>query len=154
MEQVVGSQSVFGAVVTQVRLGLIDISGLMLILLWLIFPLGGQASLRLLSTQPSSIVTTSQVGFANLTNSTSQLFDDLQSRLYETNINGLYAASLASPLDIKQGPQDSWGNLKIPTFESLTTPADEAGFKAVPADDETDWASLIGLPVTGLKQQA
>lgn len=154
VEQFIGSQSVFGAIYTQLRLQLVDVTGIALILLWLISPLGGQASLRLLSTRSSAVITTTQIGFANLTNSSSQLFDDLQSRIYERTFNGLYTAGLIAPLDVKQSPQDPWGNLKIPVFETLSGPPDDAGFKTISDDNQTDWASLIGLPVTGLLEGA
>ena len=152
IEQFVGSQSVFGAIFTQVRLQLIDATGTTLILLWLVSPLGGQASLRLLSTG-STAPTTSQIGFGNLSNTISQL-DVSTVNMFQTTFNGLYTASLVSSLDVKQGPRDPWGNPKMPAFESLSTQADEAGFKAVLDNGETDWASLIGIPITGLHQSA
>lgn len=61
--------------------------------------------------------------------------------------------NLLSPLSIKESPQDIWGNVKIPTYESLRTEA-ESGFKPVPSGNGTDWISLIGLPLTGLDRRA
>jgi hypothetical protein len=72
--------------------------------------------------------------------------------LYQSLVNGLYTTTLSSSLSVKQSPQDPWGNIKIPVYESLATESDESSFKAIPDDNQTDWVSLLGLPVIGLKK--
>ena len=154
IEQFTGSQSLSGMISTQARLGLVDLTGIALILMWLISPLGGQASLRLLSTRTTVAESTGQIGFANLSATDATTFSAFRDgSTYQTTMNGLYTTSLLSSLSVKNSPQDIWGNVKIPTFESLPPSADESGYKSIPDGvDDTDWASLIGLPVTGLKQ--
>ncbi|KAI1627703.1 hypothetical protein EDD37DRAFT_663348 [Exophiala viscosa] len=136
LEQGCELKSVFGAIAPQVRLQFLDVAGLLLVLLWLISPLGGQASLRLLSTKASTNLTHSQIGYADPSAQNSGMVSDGFAVVdWASTINGIYVANLIAPLSVKQSPQDAWGN-----------------FKTVPDDDETDWASLLGLPVTGLQE--
>lgn len=72
--------------------------------------------------------------------------------MYESAVDGIYTATLSASLSSKQSPQDPWGNVKIPTYESLATQPDEFGFKSVTRGNETDWVSLLGLPMTGLRE--
>jgi hypothetical protein len=69
--------------------------------------------------------------------------------------NALYTAALLAPLSTKLGPQDPWGNVKIPSLESLShlTP-DPNGWIEVPSSfsDPEAYSSLVGLPVVGLPQ--
>lgn len=156
IEQFVGCQSLSAMIAIQARLRFVDLTGIALILMWLVSPIGGQASLRLLSTRIAMIDSAGQISFANLSATEAITFSAItQGSTYQTTMNGLYTISLLSPLSVKDSPQDPWGNLKIPTFETLRTSADEFGFKPTPEkDDNTDWVSLLGLPITGLKQGA
>jgi hypothetical protein len=152
VEQLSGSKSVFSTLVTPLRLQLIDLCGVLLVLLWLLSPLGSQASLRLLSTRPSAILSTGKVGFTNFTTSGTTLDIAVDTYINSIPVDGLYISALGSSLAIKQGPQDPFGNVKIPTYESLVGDPGETGFVPVPNSTNTDWISLLGVPMTGLDQ--
>jgi hypothetical protein len=126
----------------------------MLVLLWLISPLGSQAALRLLSTSISPLISFGNIGYANLTqtDSWSDLDTSLDTTIFSSDIDVIYISSLASSSEVKQSPQDEWGNVKIPTYESLSTDEDADGFKPLLYHTETDWSSLLGIPMTGLNQ--
>ncbi len=65
----------------------------------------------------------------------------------------LYTAALLAPLSTKLGPEDPWGNVKIPRLENLShhTP-DSSGWIDVPSNFSMpeSYSSLVGLPVVGL----
>lgn len=81
-----------------------------LVVLWLLSPLGGQASLNLLS-----------VGNKGLFNSTKVRYLDTEhQRSFVTSISSptyiydaLYASSLLSSQNLPDAPMDTWGNIKV-----------------------------------------
>lgn len=66
------------------------------------------------------------------------------------SINALYVGSLVAPLSIKNGAQDTWGNIKVPRFETYNRTLDDEGYANLP-DRGIDWISLLGWPVAGLE---
>ena len=150
LEQLLGSQTVFGTIWVQVTLRNLNALGVVLVLLWLISPLGGQSSLRLIAKDAE--VDEENVTFASLdpTNTTSSFTQGFAQTLSGASINALYVGCLVAPLSIKDGAQDTWGNVKIPTFETYNHTIDDGGYAKVPEDD-VDWASLLGQPVAGLE---
>lgn len=68
----------------------------------------------------------------------------------------LYTAALLAPLTTKRGPEDPWGNVKIPNMDSLRhLTSDSSGWIDVPSSfpDPESYSSLVGLPVVGLPQE-
>ncbi|KAL8648773.1 MAG: hypothetical protein Q9226_005857 [Calogaya cf. arnoldii] len=134
LEQLVGSQTVFGAFWVQVILRNFNALGVFLVLLWLVSPLGGQSSLRLVGKDKHMTASSTT----------------LASTLTGGSINALYVGSLVAPLSIKTSAQDTWGNIKIPRFETYNRTLDAEGYATV-GDGDIDWISLLGWPIAGLE---
>lgn len=69
----------------------------------------------------------------------------------------LYTAALLAPLSTKIGPQDSWGNVKVPRLEALNASMPDAnGWVKVPGNISSPetYSSLVGLPIVGLPKNA
>lgn len=67
--------------------------------------------------------------------------------------NSLFATSLLSPDTTKEGPRDTWGNVKIPRIKYFNKSLqDKEGWIKVPINATTPetFSSLIGLPIVGL----
>jgi hypothetical protein len=64
----------------------------------------------------------------------------------------LYTAALLSPIETKLGPRDPWGNVKIPSLESLKeTVSDSEGWISIPHIPHPEsYSALVGIPVVGL----
>lgn len=150
LEQLVGSQTVFGAFWIQVVLQNINALGIFLILLWLISPLGGQASLRLIAQDKEVNAWSATFACINSTWQSSSFAQGFAQTLTGASINALYVGCMVAPLAIKTSAQDSWGNIKIPRFETYNQTVDDEGFSTVP-EEGVDWISLLGQPVAGLK---
>ncbi|KAI4252904.1 MAG: hypothetical protein L6R42_007785 [Xanthoria sp. 1 TBL-2021] len=150
LEQLVGSQTVFGAVWVQVVLRNFNVLGVFLVLLWLISPLGGQASLRLITQGKCVIIANRTMALVDSTGTTSSFTQGFAQTLTGGSINALYVGSLVAPLSIKSGAQGTWGNIKIPRFETYNRTLDDEGYANVP-DHGIDWISLLGWPVAGLE---
>lgn len=151
LEQLVGSQTVFAAIWIQLVLRTFNLLGVLLILLWLISPLGGQAGLRLLSEVKKVNVQDKTFAIVNGTSQISGFSAGFAQTLSGVSINALYSGCLVAPLAIKNGAQDTWGNIKIPRFETYNQTLDDEGFATIPEED-VDWVSLLGQPVAGLEK--
>jgi hypothetical protein len=72
-------------------------------------------------------------------------------------INNLFNAALVGPVTTKASPRDLWGNVRIPFIEALeeSVSADNDGWFKVHKDPNmnTSFASLLGVPMTGLNDK-
>ncbi|KNG44233.1 hypothetical protein TW65_08907 [Stemphylium lycopersici] len=157
LELLMASQSVWGTVESQITMQRLTLVGVNLLFLWALSPLGGQASLRLMTRQDRDsfantklrYMTTGPGGSMWGLGSTyvgSGKFDDA---------GALYTAALLAPLDTKTGPTDPWGNVKIPDLEYIShTQPDTDGWIVVPSIDQPEsYSALVGLPIVGLPQK-
>jgi hypothetical protein len=121
--------------------------GALLLSLWCLSPLGGQASVRIL--QRGHRTTSTRVPLRYL--STGPASAILASQTITSRAdNALYPLSVVLPRVFKSQHQDLWGNVKIPRFEALGSAADTGGWKSVPESMDADnFSSLLGLPVVG-----
>ncbi|KAI8937725.1 hypothetical protein NX059_005425 [Plenodomus lindquistii] len=65
----------------------------------------------------------------------------------------MYNAALLAPQAVKIGPQDPWGNVKIPSMAALNISSPDAnGWLDVPSQFTVpeQYASLVGVPIVGL----
>lgn len=150
------SQTVWGTFESQLLMKRLSIVGAHLFVLWTLSPLGGQASLRLLTT--STAVTNSTAGVRymptggmdwNQTNNGAFALGDNTSGL--AAVNSIYSATLLAPESVKDSSQDTWGNVKIPKLEVASRfPSSGDGWTALPVlHSSSDYTSLVGLPVSG-----
>jgi hypothetical protein len=113
--------------------------------IWAFSPLGSQATLRFISIRPS-LGTSIPVQY---------LYPDATTEMEEadagilTNVpQTLLLSSMISVSSTGSKPQDTWGNIKIPFYESLNASTkDEQGFVSVPTEN-VEYTSLIGIPVS------
>ena len=150
LKQLVGSQTVFGAFWVQVVLRSFNALGVFLILLWLISPLGEQASLRLIARDTKVSTESTTFGCVNSTKTKTSFAQEFTQTMVGVAINALYIGCLVAPLAIKDSAQDTWGNIKIPRFETYNQTLDDQGYATVP-EEGVDWISLLGQPVAGLE---
>lgn len=145
-----GSYSISGAVFTQLFLHAFDLVGLAIVLIWVLSPLGSQASLRVIS--PDTVY---------LTNNTALTAIDTFSRYPDAGVDSIdwsyiplraiFSAGLMSVKLLQTRNQDIWGNIRIPYL----------GHDAVMSDDWTVFAntsnvtysSLVGVPIFTIPQE-
>ncbi|KAJ4340059.1 hypothetical protein N0V87_002679 [Didymella glomerata] len=159
LELLMASQSVWGTVESQLLMQRLTLVGVNLLFLWALSPLGGQASLRLMqrTDQPSfesnklRYLTTGPAGPAfGITT------EGFLRRKY-AEAGSLYNAALLAPLATKVGPQDIWGNVKIPSLDTFnqSAPGADGWFDVLSRNllPET-YSSLVGVPIVGLSERA
>jgi hypothetical protein len=145
-----GSRTVVGTVVTQLRLWPLTFLGIGLISLWCLSPLGSQAILRMLSTTESVIPASSNLVYSS-TRQPSYSGDPQFQSSWFAGFASLFGASLFAPVGVKTSAMDLWGNVKIPLFSSLSDfTEDENGWRQVPQNNASlTYSSLFGIPISG-----
>ncbi|EKD19548.1 hypothetical protein MBM_02785 [Drepanopeziza brunnea f. sp. 'multigermtubi' MB_m1] len=150
LERLVGSRTVGGTIITQLRLRSISIVGLGLILVWLLSPLGSQSVLRILSTSTKPIVSTDfQISYLNLrqaSQASTPAFNE-----WFSSFAAMFTSAMLAPHAAKNSTMDPWGNVRIPLFSSLPrNSSDTNGWRQVSNNITPVYTSLFGIPVSGL----
>lgn len=154
LEYLLYSRSVFNALTAPFALRTFNTLTSILIVMWALSPLGGQASLRIIS--PGVLSTTVPRNFtyvAYVSPFTNGGPGSASSSILPP-INGAFTGSLFSSAATKASHQDLYGNIKIPLYEELTSSdlANSSAWRPVLSGEETTWSSLTGLPVYGLEK--
>lgn len=131
----------------------IDALGALILLVWLLSPVGGQSSLRLLTYQPHLLLSATAAWYYPLQAYiwASLLGRNEAFRFHHVSVP--YMAALQSSSQTINSSIDMWGNLKIPDIKRLDG---YQGHESVgdwfQIDNETDltYTSLLGLPVFGI----
>ena len=118
LEQLVGSQSLVGAITSALNLQNVSLWSFAIVLLWVLSPIGGQSSLRLVSFTEASN-SSQQLIYAPVAGTTHWFgglihLDDVQG-----GVNALISASLLAPNETSNAPADTWGNPKIPVSDYI-----------------------------------
>lgn len=158
LDLLLGSTTFGSTVATQLerQITQVDIVSLLLLVLWSLSPLGGQASLRVASYQDFPIIETLKLNYLDFSNASfpyGMCTGDTGPQL--DIINSAFMASLASSLSVKESPLDPWGNIKIPVIESLPGyhSENEEEWVVFPGYSEaTPYSSLIGIPVANISR--
>jgi hypothetical protein len=150
------SQSVWGTFESQLNMQRLTLVGINLLFLWTLSPLGGQASLRLMTRQRQDSFSAAKLRYMTTGPGGSMwgLSSTYSGSGKFADAGALYTAALLAPLETKIGPRDPWGNVKIPNLEYLNnTKPDTNGWIVVPDIQEPEtYSALVGLPVVGLPQ--
>lgn len=146
------STSFANAIFAQISLRSISIIGCAMAAIWAFSPVGGQASLRIMTIGSMSVVNATSFGYIPANNSYYDWVLADGSYLWPT-ATGLYIAALLAPARIKESPMDLWSNVKIPSLEDLLELKSGAvatsSWMDVPAENVT-YTSLVGIPVSGV----
>jgi hypothetical protein len=150
------SQSVWGTIESQILMRRLTIVGVNLLFLWSMSPLGVQASLRLLEVTTSTAQSYMPLRYlstgpgSTVWSMTSGSYVESDGGL--TQVEPLYAAALLGSQQAKEGPEDTWGNVKIPYLDtsSLSLNGSEAWTNVSNnVRPPEDYFSLVGIPVIG-----
>lgn len=149
LDVLAGSSSLAGTIITQLKSRVFTSIGPILVILWALSPLGGQASLRLVYSDAVVQQTTVTVEYVNTNLSIFDLDEELAGQQIIGIMDGLTTASLAASPLVKASSMDGWGNVKIPMLESFASSgqAGSADWVNIPADEAVDYSALIGLPL-------
>ncbi|KAJ5355937.1 hypothetical protein N7517_010546 [Penicillium concentricum] len=147
IEQCLGSQTITGAFLTQIRLRAVNSVAILTVLLWCLSPLGGQASLRVISIVPS--YPSHQIELTTLNTFTQYQYGYAQGiSMAKISIANPVIASISAASLLANRNQDLWGNIRFPVIENFQNVS--TGWMDIPQNDNLTYASLVGVPVIGL----
>ncbi|KAK5630115.1 hypothetical protein RRF57_005830 [Xylaria bambusicola] len=154
LEYLLYSRSVFNALTAPFALRTFNTMTLILIVMWALSPLGGQASLRIVSPGVRSTTVAQNFTYVAYVSPFTNGGPGSTTSNFLPPINAAFMGALFSSAATKASYQDLHGNIKIPIYEELTSsdPADSPTWKPVLSGEETTWSSLTGLPVYGLEE--
>ncbi|RVD88558.1 uncharacterized protein DFL_002739 [Arthrobotrys flagrans] len=153
LEQLTRTINIFSAITTPYSIKAYNWLSVILLFLWATSPIGGQASLRLLSTHLVAFRTPTDVRFLSPTNISSYLSEG--SRNYgnwRAQAETLYTASLLGIAASKYRAVDLWDNVRIPYIEEIEKqmpkPGPDGWYDVI--NKNTTYSSLLGIPIRGL----
>ncbi|KAF3910989.1 hypothetical protein AA313_de0201503 [Arthrobotrys entomopaga] len=153
LEQLTRSITIASTITTPYLLNSYNFLSAVLLCLWAVSPLGGQASLRILRTTFVETTSDINVNYLDPFNQSSFVQIGLDVGLAVTETNSIYVANLLGSAEMKAGPVDPWKNIKIPlieAFEANSTAVQNAtGWYSVPQGNVT-YSSLLGTPIGNL----
>ena len=157
LEQLIGSQSLAGAIERIVLLRRFGIIGTTIIILWLLSPLGGQCSLRILAIANTNITEQRHIYYFNVSSTLSYNKSSFSSSISldidAPILRAQLLASLIEPDSVLDSPVDLWNNVKLPRLDELSPfkdPAPGNPWIFINKTADTVWSSLSGLIIQGL----
>ncbi|XPS69052.1 hypothetical protein M3J09_001333 [Ascochyta lentis] len=157
VERLIGCQSLFSTFERQFAFQRVDVLGIALLVAWLLSPLGGQSSLRLLANKPLFEPVNDTVryypveGYGKESHITNLGYATVAWPLYAP----LYMTALLTSRQYLDLPMDQFGNIKIPDIFQL-----QSYSASLPPDtwfdiDENsivEYSSIIGIPIVGVPE--
>ena len=149
LDMLAGSNSLTNTVISQLKLRIISLLGLVLIVTWALSPIGGQASFRQISIG-NKFSTESAVFTYMIPNGNMLQYDDSDRESYWGNTNAQFVASVISSAEAKASTVDLWGNVKIPMIEPYENSSTKDSHEWFSVETNTTYSSLVGIPLAGI----
>ncbi|KAI0972778.1 hypothetical protein F4678DRAFT_52068 [Xylaria arbuscula] len=144
VEQLLGSHTIVGSIVTQIELRTFGLVAIIIVVLWSLSPLGSQASLRIARVETKIIQSQHPITMLNPDSiyTTGEFTGDLQGSLPMS----LFSNALVSSTVLAGKTQDAWGGLRIPMIEVFDNYTN-GDWISLPANgSETVFSSILGVP--------
>ncbi|KAH6644427.1 hypothetical protein C7974DRAFT_371549 [Boeremia exigua] len=157
IERLVGCQSLFSTFERQFAFRRVDLLGFSLLVAWLLSPVGGQSSLRLLATEPLLVPVNSTVkyfpieGYARQTHLYNKDIAETAWPLFAP----LYMTALLTSRQYLNLPMDQFGNIKIPDLfqlKSYSSSAPTDAWTEIKEGSTPEYIFIIGIPIAGLPE--
>ncbi|KAI5791799.1 hypothetical protein DFH27DRAFT_655193 [Peziza echinospora] len=154
LEQLLGSSTFGGAILTHSSLRLIRFSTIALIFIWALSPLGGQASIRMFSIGPGELeVVDSNVGrdsgafWYRHRDSPSEFATNVSAKASLDRINAAYEFAIVTP-NTRTMDLDPFSNLKIPSAEFIMDAFNELRRKLAEAFEKD-----VGIDIKDIERE-
>lgn len=150
LDTLAASTSFTSTIVSQFQLRSYSVLGVILVLLWALSPIGGQASIRQMTIGTDRATTLATFNYLALSGELAGFLNTSRKSMFAI-IDTMFISSLTASTASRSSPQDIWGNIKIPLVEYYETrerPDGEGWFDSTDGELES-YASTIGIPISG-----
>lgn len=145
LEYLLSSRSVGSALLSLLRLRILNTWIPLVLMAWCLSPLAGQASLRVVDSQLHPRTSTSVVSYLAVNRT---IITTPNSTNYQASTAAAFMTYLTSPSSSKNGSQDIYGNLQIPMAEALSNAdPDDDGSTVSPYMQKS---AMAGIPLQGI----
>ncbi|XXG97391.1 hypothetical protein Hte_003692 [Hypoxylon texense] len=144
VEQLVGSHTLVGSLITQIELRTFNTIALSIVVLWALSPVGSQASLRIAYIKSVPIDAQNQLTF--MSPDSCYVEGETGDSDNRALVSSLFATSLLSAKVRYGKTQDTWGGLRIPMVEAFDNYTN-GDWISIPANvTNITFSSLVGIP--------
>ena len=154
LDMLAGSTSLTSTLTSQLRLRVFSLLGMILIFIWTLSPVGGQASFRQMTIGTKTLVEPAEFVHMKFSGEL-EPYDNADRPTIFAIINSLFVSSILGPPSSKAASVDTWSNIKIPiieSYESQSTSDDTGWFRTEGAQNV--YSSLVGIPMAGIDSSA
>jgi len=131
----------------------LGIASILVVVLWVLSPLGGQSSLRVLARKQAYTSDEQTLYYFDTSNSEGTMYEGASSlTYYRSSANAIYQACLLAPGKVQSSAVDLWNNVKIPMLEYLPeyTTKPDGSWLQVNETQGLAYSSMTGLMTAGL----
>ncbi|KAF5854573.1 hypothetical protein GGP41_007339 [Bipolaris sorokiniana] len=154
LDTLASSTSLTSTVTSQIQLRSFSILGVALLAVWLLSPIGGQASVRVLSIRSKD---------TGIHDSSWYMVNSGYLGAYSPKVTAIQGGSMAGAVfvaalmgspETKSSLLDLWGNVKVPRIEGYEQVATMKydGWYEIEGSDSDTYSSLVGIPILGTNQ--
>ena len=151
LDTLAASTSLTSTVVSQFQLRAISAFGIVLVSVWALSPIGGQASIRQMTIGTKNTTQLSDFDYFVHNGYFVGFLDSGRDSSREL-VNTLFVSAIIGSIASKSSWVDIWGNVKIPRiehYEAKTVPDSEGWFDTVGGSLDS-YTSAIGIPMSGM----
>lgn len=151
LDQLASSTSLTSTVISQFQLRVVSFLGLALVYIWLLSPVGGQASIRLMGIGTKIVRHPTTFDYM-IYNGNGYAFNAGYKIHFVGFLNSIFDGAIVVPTVMQSAPRDLWGNVKIPRIEHYdqTAAADQDRWYNTRNGDASTYTSFVGIPVSGM----
>ena len=144
LKQLVGSKTVISAITSPFKLRALNVLTPILVLLWVLSPVGSQAALKVVAKVDVNSISSLPLFYLD-SQTPFSIIGASSAASYVTPINGVFTSALMAPHSSKIAPQDAWQNVKIPMLESLLgAQVDNGTWQLTENATEFAYSALVG----------
>ncbi|KAK4231898.1 hypothetical protein QBC38DRAFT_495163 [Podospora fimiseda] len=149
LDQLLGSTTVTNTVVTALSMLSVSYITIILILIWALSPIGGQAAGRAFSWKPNMTETAASFSYFSSNNTRNIPYRDTARIGAISRVTNVFGGAITSSRNNSNSPMDLWGNVKIPSIEALEAKDVKLNAGWYDASNLTTimYSSLLGVPV-------
>jgi len=154
LDTLASSTSLTSTVTSQLQLRSLSILSVALLAVWSLSPIGGQASVRIMTVGSKDIKIHDSLWYM-VDSGYLGAYTSAEMELQGGSMAGtVFVTALMGSPATKSSPLDVWGNVKVPRFEGYEEVAklDHDGWYETKDGDSDAYSSLVGIPILGMSR--
>lgn len=151
LDTLAASTSLTSTVVFQFQVRAISLFGIILMSIWALSPIGGQALLRQMSIGVKNTPQPAIFSYLVHNGYNTGFLNTGRVTLWQI-VNSIFLSAVISSTVARSSPRDNWGNVKIPMIEHYESrlASDSDGWFDATGGTAGSYTSMVGIPMAGI----